>query len=736
MGWFDEQIRQRMMSDDEMFTDAFAQMVNLVSLEKIAGSLSDDRKLSEEAVGDILRYYHVKARELPASVRDMDEALEYLLRPSGIMRRPVKLCAGWHKEAIGAMLGSKKDGGIVAILPGKMGGYYIKDYSTGKTRRVGNREEEEIDENAICFYEPLPLKKLKISDVVRYIVGLLRGKDYVWMLAAGAASAGAGMFIPAITRSLYGNVLAFGNMALLTGTILTLLCVSLAREMLDAIRGILNANITARMSLSLESAMMMRVLSLPVNFFKNYGSGELANRLWNVNALCGRVFDALLSTGVMAVFSLVYIVQVFTYAPALTVPVMVVTALTFLISAITAVWQTRISEKQMPESGRESGMVYSLVSGVAKIKNAGAEKRAFAKWSGQYVKAAKYLYSPPFFLKYSGTAVLAVTLIGTLALYASAIRSGINVADYMAFNSAYGMVSGAFTALSSIAGTAALICPVLKMVQPILDAEPEVNGVRPVITALRGGIELNNVTFRYAEGMPNVLDDISLKIRPGQYVAIVGRTGCGKSTLMRILLGFEKPQKGAVYYDGKDITSLDLKSLRRHIGVVMQNGRLFQGDIYSNIVISAPLMKVEDAWEAAEMAGLADDIRRMPMGMHTLISEGQGGISGGQKQRLMIARAIAPKPRILMFDEATSALDNLTQKKVAQSLDRLKCTRIVIAHRLSTIRHCDRIVVLEGGRIIEDGNYEELIAKDGEFARLVKRQRLDLEETVGKTTVY
>jgi ABC-type bacteriocin/lantibiotic exporter with double-glycine peptidase domain len=222
--------------------------------------------------------------------------------------------------------------------------------------------------------------------------------------------------------------------------------------------------------------------------------------------------------------------------------------------------------------------------------------------------------------------------------------------------------------------------------------------------------------------MPNVLDNISLKIRPGQYVAIVGKTGCGKSTLMRILLGFEKPQKGAVYYDGKDISGIDLKSLRRHIGVVMQSSNLFQGDIYSNITISAPLTTLDEAWEAAEMAGMADDIRNMPMGMNTIISEGQGGISGGQKQRLMIARAIAPKPRILMFDEATSALDNITQKKVSESLDSLKCTRIVIAHRLSTIRHCDRIIVLDGGKIIEDGTFDELIAMNGFFANLVRRQ--------------
>ena len=259
-----------------------------------------------------------------------------------------------------------------------------------------------------------------------------------------------------------------------------------------------------------------------------------------------------------------------------------------------------------------------------------------------------------------------------------------------------------------------------------MDAIPEVSEGKLVVERLSGGIELNNVSFRYNENMPNVVDDLSLKIRPGQYVAIVGSTGCGKSTLMRIMLGFEKPQKGAVYYDGKDLNSMDLKSLRRKIGVVMQNGKLFQGDIYSNIVISAPQLTMDDAWAAAEQSGIADDIRRMPMGMHTIISEGSGGISGGQRQRLMIARAIAPKPRILMFDEATSALDNITQKIVSESLDKLKCTRIVIAHRLSTIRDCDRIIYLEKGKILEDGTYDELIALNGKFAELVERQRLDV----------
>lgn len=725
MGWFDEQIRQRIENDDEMLADAFARMANLVSSEKIISSFAGNRQIAEEAIGDILKYYHVKAQEIPDQMKDINEVLEFLLRPSGVMRRTVRLSEGWYKDAVGAMLGSKKDGSIVAILPGRMYGYYYKDYATGKVTRVNRKNASDIEEEAICFYQPFPLKKIKIPDLLTYIFRQLHGGDYALMLSVTAVITLLGMVTPRITYYLYGKVLDYGSMALLTGAVLTLLCVTIATTLISAVKGILNANISTRMNLAVESAVMMRVLSLPVDFFKKYSSGELSNRVGYMNSLCSMMFDAIFSTGMTAVFSFVYIGQIFRFASALAVPAIVITLLLFVWSVAVAFVQMHITEKQMMEAGKESGMVYALINGIAKIKNAGAEKRAFARWSRQYVKAARYLYQPPAFLKLSGVITTAISLLGTIIMYYEAIRSGVSMADYMAFNSAYGMVSGAFLSLAGIAATVAQIKPVLKMVQPILETEPEVDEGRPVVTRLRGSIELNNVSFRYNDTMPNVIDNLSLKIRPGQYVAIVGQTGCGKSTLMRILLGFEKPQKGAVYYDGKDIATMDLKSLRQHIGVVMQNGGLFQGDVYSNITISAPQLTLEQAWEAAEMAGMAEDIRQMPMGMNTLISEGQGGISGGQRQRLMIARAIAPKPRILMFDEATSALDNITQKKVSESLNKLKCTRIVIAHRLSTICHCDRIIVLDKGKIVEDGTYEELLEKGGYFSGLVERQRVD-----------
>jgi NHLM bacteriocin system ABC transporter ATP-binding protein len=727
MGWFDEQIRQRIENDDEMFAEAYAQMESLTSSDRIIRGFGDDRKIAEEAIRDILHYYHIRAQEVPDQMKDINEVLEFLLRPSGIMLRTVKLSEGWYQDAVGAMLGTRKDGSIVALLPGKFRGYYYKDYKTGKMEKIDRSNAADIEAEAICFYQPLPLRKLKAGDLLAYMFRQLHTGDYVLMLLAAAAAAGLGLFTPVLSRYLYGTVLEYGNITLLAGAVLTLLCVTVAGVCITGIRTILNANIATKMDLAVESAVMMRVLSLPVDFFKKYSSGELAQRIAYVSGLCGTTFNAVFMTGLTAVFSLVYIGQIFVYAPALAVPAVVITLLTAGVSVLAALVQMRVTEHQMEEAGRENGMVYALINGVTKIKNSGAEKRAFARWSRQYVKSARYLYRPPVFLRISSAVTTAVTLIGTIVLYYAALRSGVKVADYMAFNSAYSMMSTAFVSLSGITVMVSQIRPVLKMIQPILDAEPEVNTGRHVVTKLRGSIELNNVSFRYSESMPAVLDDFSLKIPSGQYLAIVGKTGCGKSTLMRILLGFEQPQKGAVYYDGKDIAAMDLKSLRRKIGVVMQNGKLFQGDIYSNIVISAPQLTLDEAWEAAEMAGIADDIRRMPMGMHTVIGEGQGGISGGQRQRLMIARAIAPKPKILMFDEATSALDNITQKTVSDSLEKLKCTRIVIAHRLSTIRHCDRIIVLDQGRIVEDGTYEALVAKGGYFSELVARQRIDIE---------
>ena len=729
MGWFDEQIRARKEADRAVFEDSFQQMAGAVMGRRMAQALNDDRQVTEDAIGEILKFYHVKPQEVPDSVRDMNEVLEYLLRPYGIMRRNVTLEKGWYHDAAGAMLGTRADdGSVVALIPYGLTGYRFYDRKADKMVRLNRQTQDRIEKEAVAFYKPFPLTKMNIGSLAKYIIQQIAPADIALLLLSMLAVTAVGMLTPRLNHLLFSDVLASGSGSALLGIAIFMICAGISGLLFGSVQSLLTARIGTRLNLSVEAATMMRVLSLPADFFKDYSAGELSNRSQYINGLCNQMVSMALSTGLTSLFSLLYISQIFIYAPSLVAPALLVTALTLLVTTIQVLAQMKITRQRMELSSKESGMSYQLISGIQKIRLSGAEHRAFAKWGTLYAKEAELEYNPPMFLKISGVITLAISLIGTMVMYASAVKSGVTVSEYYAFNAAYGMVNSAFMALASIAAGIAQIKPVLEMAKPILEAQPEVSEDKQVITRLSGGIELNNVTFRYKEDMPAVLDDLTLKIRPGQYVAIVGKTGCGKSTLMRVMLGFETPQKGAVYYDGRDLKRIDLKSLRRRIGAVMQNGKLFTGDIFSNITISAPWLTLDDAWKAAEIAGMAEDIRLMPMGMHTLISEGQGGISGGQRQRLLIARAIAPKPKILIFDEATSALDNLTQKQVSDALGKMKCTRIVIAHRLSTIRQCDRIIVLDHGKIIEDGNYNVLIEKNGFFAELVARQRLDTQE--------
>ena len=728
MSWFEEQIKQRKIKDNEALSDSFAQMALAVLGNDAKGPFFNNATISTNALEQALHYYGIHLKYKDNTFNNFEDDLERVLRPYGVMRRRVELKEEWYKDAMGAFLVQRKDdGSVVAMVPAAFSGYVYRDETKGRWVKVTGKNADMFEEDAISFYKPFPDRKLHIRDLVRFVIQSVSPFDIAMVVFLMFIASLVGLLSPKLTKLLTGYVPESKQPSILLTLCIFMFCISVSTLLLSTIQTLCSNKLNVKLNLSVESATMMRILSLPASFFMNYSSGELTSYTGYINSLCSTLVSVVMSTGLSSLFSLMYIGAIFKYAPSLVVPSILIVLASTTLSLVSTFAGMRISEERMKISATTSGLSYSLISGIQKIKLSGSEKRAFAKWGEQYAKEAKLKYNPPIFLKINGVISQAIGLVGTLIMYFIAIETNVSGSDYYAFSAASGTVSGAFTALSGIALTVAGIKPVLKMAKPILDAEPEISEGKEVVSKISGGIELSHVSFRYKENMPYVLDDISLKIKPGQYVAIVGSTGCGKSTLMRILLGFEKPQLGSVYYDGKDMNTLDLRSLRRCIGSVMQNGKLFQGDIFSNITISAPWLKLSDAWEAVEMAGMKEDIENMPMGMNTVISEGQGGISGGQKQRLMIARAIAPKPKVLMFDEATSALDNITQKKISDSLDDLNCTRLVIAHRLSTIKNCDRIIVLSGGHIVEDGTYNELIAQKGFFAELIERQRLDLE---------
>ncbi len=734
--WFDEQLRQRMRTDRDRFDQAFCDLASVVMGDRFGEQFQNDRQRVKNAVDEILRFFQITLQPVQSETQDLNEYLDLALRPAGVMKRRVDLKPGWYRDSIGPMLGTLRTGEVVALLPRRFTGYTYRDPETGKPVTVDRKNAVLLADEAFCFYKPFPPKRMTVRDLIRYMISVLSPGDAALYVGASLLVTLFGLLTPMVNRLLFGTVIPSGNAAYLLPTLVMLLSFAVGTAMLGVARGFLSRRITTRIQLAIEPAAMARVLLLPATFFKQYNAGELSSRMNALTTLCDQLVSAVTGTLLSAILSLLYLFQINALAGALVGPAILVIVALSLLNILTAYVELKQERAVMAVGARLNGLVFALFSGIQKIKLAGAEKRGFARWAEVYHQQGKLTYHPPALIRYATVLNATITLLGTLAFYVVSVTRGVSVSDYMAFSASYGMIGAALLSLSDLSTTFASVKPQLEMVEPILNAVPETDENKVVLHNLSGAIELSHVSFRYDENGPDLLNDVSLKIKPREYVAIVGRTGCGKSTLMRLMLGFETPRKGAIYYDGVDLTRMDLRSLRKRIGVVIQNGKLFAGDLYSNIAISAPGLTLEDAWEIARQCGLDQDIQEMPMGMYTMVTEGSGGLSGGQRQRLMIARALASKPRILMLDEATSALDNITQKQVADSLARLHCTRVVIAHRLSTIRACDRIIVLDGGRIAENGTFDELLARHGLFYELASRQLLETTEAVGADNVY
>ena len=725
MGVFDEKIKQQARLDDEMFLDAYEKMAGVVTGQKINfGHFESDRLSVINAVEEISTFLHITIPYSSYPDLTVNWYLEEYFRPQGIMWRDVELKDNWYENADGAMLGVLEDERAVALVPGKSGRYTYKDPDTGKKIKITKENAGLIRQDAILFYRALPLRPIDMQDIRKFVMDSVSLRDVLILIVAGISVMLLGLATPHMTRILFSSVADGSDLYLLKLIFLVLLLVTAATFVVTCIRQLTLSRITGRISFPLQAAFMMRMLTAPAGELKYFSAGDLGSRIGSMRNDVKSLLNMFLSTFLTALLSLVSFIPMFQYAPGPAAIALLVAVIMVILNIHVIRKQADLSAAKMAAQAEESGLTYRLIGGIQKITLSGSEKRAFSVWARVYRRAIQLIYNPPGILKIYSILIAPIMLAGSIVMYVVAAKTGVSQADFYAFLSSYALLSGALTSVAGSLGKFAGSLPVFRNLKPLMDFEPELNETREVVHALKGNISLRNVTFRYTDHSRTILENMNMEIRQGEYVALVGKSGCGKSTILRLLLGFEKPDHGEILYDGRNLKSLDLTSLRKNIGTVMQKGDIFKGSIFSNISISNPSLSLEDAWKAAEIAGIADDIRRMPLQMNTPLADGGKGVSGGQKQRLMIARAIVSKPSILFFDEATSALDNITQKAVSDALGEMHCTRLVIAHRLSTIRNCDRILCMDGGRIVEEGNYDELIAKDGMFAELVRRQLL------------
>ncbi|MBR1695670.1 MAG: ATP-binding cassette domain-containing protein, partial [Selenomonas sp.] len=506
---------------------------------------------------------------------------------------------------------------------------------------------------------------------------------------------------------------------------------------LSMIRTVAVVRISTRLDMAVEAALWGRLLSLPQKFFSRFTTGELASRMQGMEAVKEVVSGNFVTAIFNTVFSFWSLILMCWYSLKLTAAALVVWCIWCLITAFIYRRVLSFQRKLIAAKNEEAGLVQQVFTGLSKFRVHGAEEQAYHLWSKVFGVTWKWNLALRWQGNYNTIIAAVQPFVLNMLLYyivvygmqetvqtgngGSMVQTGIGYAQFLAFEAAFSSFNGTLNAVIPLVGTFFTIQPHIENLRPILEEVPETTDDKLEADPLSGAIEVSHLTFAYGEGKKDVILDVSFQVAAGENVAIVGHSGCGKSTLVRLLLGFEQPKSGAVYYDGQSLAELSPPSVRSQMGVVLQNGQLMSGDIFTNIVGQSALTQ-DDAWAAAEAAGIADDIREMPMGMQTVISEGSNNISGGQRQRIMIARALAANPAILIFDEATSALDNRTQAIVTESLNKLNTTRLVIAHRLSTIKECDRILVMDKGSIVDSGSYEELLSQNGVFAQLVKRQ--------------
>lgn len=653
-----------------------------------------------------------------------------IAKSSRIRIRKIILRGTWWKEENGHLLAfTKKDKTPVAILQSTSDSYTIKDLSTGLESRINNEIADTLEPIGYMFLSGFDGKMSSVRKVAGFAMKGIRKDVKVLVLAALAGSL-IGLLVPVLSGMMYDDVIPTADRSLHLEVFGIMIMIGLITAGLHLAQGVLQLRVETRSSINLQAGVMDHMLRLPVTFYKKFSAGDLTNRVLSINAIRQIVSSTLMTAVLSGAFSFVNLILLFYYDSKLAwIGVgLGLIAVTFMVTigCLKLKYDRQVSEYQ----GKIQGFLFEFLSGISKIRITGGERRVFALWADKFSKLKKLGFNSGSYQNFVETFNASYPLLTSIFffsfLYYTVLNSDktttmLTVGAFMAFITAFNQFLNDSLRLSMALITSLNVVTLYERVKPILEEETESAEQCVDPGELAGEIEMNSVSFRYNPDQPLVLNNVTFKIKPGEMVAFVGASGSGKSTIMRLLLGFERPEVGSIYFDGDSFDSMNKELVRRQIGVVLQNGSLMAGSIYQNIVGNSELT-LDDAWEAAQMAGMEEDIKQMPMEMHTVVSEGAGTFSGGQRQRLMIARAIVHKPRLLFMDEATSALDNRTQNIVSESLDKLQATRIIIAHRLSTIKNADRIYVMDKGAIVETGTYDELMELDGLFSQLAKRQ--------------
>ncbi|MEU6457309.1 NHLP bacteriocin export ABC transporter permease/ATPase subunit [Streptomyces sp. NPDC047065] len=651
------------------------------------------------------------------------DPVERVALASRVRTRGVRLEDGWWRDDVGPLVGHRTLSGAPVALLWRRGGYVAVHPGTGRETPVEKANAEEFEPRAVMFYRPLPERRLSPLRLLRFCLQGTR-RDLTGLLLAGLVTVALGALVPVATGKVLGEFVPKAQTGLIVQVCLAVMLSSVVAAAFMLMQNLTILRLDGRIEATLQPAVWDRLLRLPTKFFTERSTGELASAAMGISAIrrllagVGPTVAQSVTVGAMNLGLLLWYSVPMALAA---IGMLVVVAGVFLALGL---WQVRWQRRLVKLTNKLNNQAFQTLRGLPKLRVAAAENYAYAAWAERFAHSRELQQRAGRIKNLNavlGAVYLPLCTLLMFMLLAGPARGSMSAAEFLTFNASVTMLLTSVTQLTGSFVSAVAALPLFEEIRPVLDATPEVRTASTRPGPLSGGIEARRLSFRYTDDGPLVLDDVSFEVRPGEFVAVVGPSGCGKSTLLRLLIGFDRPLSGSVLYDGQDLAALDQSAVRRQCGVVLQHAQPFTGSILDVICGTEPYTP-EEAMAAAEMAGLAEDIKRMPMGLHTIVS-GSGAVSGGQRQRLMIAQALIRRPRILFFDEATSALDNETQRTVIESTKALNATRIVIAHRLSTVLDADRVIVMEDGKVAQQGPPAQLLADTGgRLHELVRRQ--------------